>query len=135
MGDDYFFGCGMNEKGHYLFDTNGRRLNDHNIGAYGNVMLDFPIRINCLDGGLLAYDNTRQVEGRAIVSHIRGWTIVSFWDRSVDTRRNSNANFIMRGTFDFEAALERIKAVWPTIFARFTFPIVECKTELKGSDQ
>lgn len=64
-------------------------------------------------------------QGHAALHHIEGWTFVSFWDRSGDSRGNSNSTFAMRGTHDFAAVTEAARAAFPEIWARFPFEVVQ----------
>lgn len=115
MNDDFYFGCWNGKLGHYLYDSRGiARHRDPDC---------FPIRSTILDGGLLP-PNKPQTEGVATLCHINEWTIISFWDRTVDKRGGCNSSFVMRGVYDFGSACCRAKAKFPDIWNRFTFPIV-----------
>jgi hypothetical protein len=64
-------------------------------------------------------------QGQALL-HVRdGWSVISFWDRSGDTRGASNSAFLVRGehTFDEVAAIAR--EAFPRIWQRFPFDVVE----------
>lgn len=115
----YFFGC-WKECGHVLRDKHG-----YSVGEYGKNKLpaDFPIKPDSLDGSLL-YGIKEQIEGRTVLSHIGNWTIISFWDRSVDKRPGSNASFVIRGKKTLDEAKEIAKAEFPSIYNRFTFPLI-----------
>jgi hypothetical protein len=65
-----------------------------------------------------------QVEGAAHIRHKDGWTALSFWDRSVDTRGNSNSNFLAEGKHTFEEMLSIAWLHFPEIMGRFKFTIV-----------
>lgn len=124
MVECYYFGC-WDRVGHFLFAADGRRI--HCFAGVGilpcGLPKDFPVRAETLDGGLLGYEE--QVEGRTVVTHIRGWTILSFWDRSVDERPGCNSNFVMRGNLSFADALDAARTTFPKVIRRFAFPIVE----------
>jgi hypothetical protein len=64
-----------------------------------------------------------QPEGLAKLTHKDGWTLLSFWDRSVDKRNNSNSNFIQEGEFTFEQMVEQAKEKFPGIWERFKFEV------------
>ena len=74
----------------------------------------------------------RQVEGAASLHHVEGWTALAFWDRSVDRRPASNSVFVVREWLDFPAMLERARAAWPDVFARFSFPVVPGATNAEA---
>lgn len=116
MNDDFYFGCWNGNTGHYLFDPHGR--------TQWNDPQRFPFRSTILDGGLLP-PNEPQAEGVAALCHISGWTVISFWDRTVDKRGGCNSSFVMRGVHDFGSAVCRAKAKFPDIWNRFPFPIVQ----------
>jgi hypothetical protein len=64
-----------------------------------------------------------QPEGVEILHHKRGWTALSFWDRTGDERITSNSNFFADEILTFDQIVEAAKAQFPTIWARFTFPV------------
>lgn len=111
----FYFGC-IREPGHFLFCPELKRHYDPPEG--------FPCKIHILDGGLLP-PGLPQVEGRASTSHINGWTIMSFWDRSVDARYGCNSNFVLKGKFEFEEILQNSRYYFAPIFSRFAFPIFD----------
>lgn len=118
----YYFGKWASGHGHILYHGNGRQV-------YHNEMpKDFPVREHILDGGLLPPE-LPQVEGRASLTHVNGWTILSFWDRSGDKRGNSCSNFLMRGTHYFKIALLMAREGCPDLWSRITFDIVEYRRE------
>jgi len=56
--------------------------------------------------------------GCACLHYKDGWTMLSFWDRSGDPRPNSNGNFIVQGTHNFETMLSLAQIHFPTLMAR-----------------
>lgn len=115
--DAFYFGC-WDRLGHFLFDVHGRTRRE------GTLPADFPVMTHALDGAMLGYDR-QQVEGRAYVAHVRGWTILSFWDRSVDKRYACSSNFILRGTLGFDAAVAKARAAFPQVWQRYKFEVVD----------
>jgi hypothetical protein len=122
-----YFGC-VGESGHYL-----HRPDLHHSGRESQrVLQEAGIFPKC-DGGFCPgteYDEQRpwrrpgrQVEGHAKVTHLNGYTILAFWDRSVDHRGNSNSVFIENGTWTFDEMVAKAKEVFPTIWARFKFEV------------
>lgn len=118
MNDDFYFGCWNGRVGHYLYDTRGSTRSDYSPPA------GFPIRSTILDGGLLP-PGEPQTEGVATFCHINGWTVISFWDRSVDKRGGCSSSFLMKGLHDFGSACCRAKSQFPDIWNRYAFPIVQ----------
>lgn len=92
MADDMlYFGC-IKDPGHYLYDKNGRKL-------LASSIRELPFYENLLDGGLLK--NVPSTEGYGTLNVIRGWTIFSFWDRSVDSRQGSNSAALYHSVVDY----------------------------------
>lgn len=111
----YYFGKVVGEyEGHVLHDQNLRKVYSSDVPS------DFPCREGCLDGGFLP-PRSLQTEGLSALVYLNGWTILSFWDRSGDKRVNSSSAFLLRGTFSFEEVLNRAKANFPSLYARFGF--------------
>lgn len=122
----YFFGC-WGRSGHYLFVPGGCSPSKDEIEA-------LPRALRRPDGTLAPgrrrylnrpadVDSEDQVEGLAALHYVEGWTALSLWDRSVDTRLGSNSTFIVRGTLSFDEMLERSRALFPSIWARFKFAV------------
>ena len=112
----FYFGC-HREAGHYLWRPGpslaSRRLPD-----------DFPVDgPRVLDGGLLP-PNQPETEGAVTHLWLNGWTILTFWDRSVDKRGKCNSSFLARGTYSFDAAKRLFEEQFPEIVSRFKFPLV-----------
>lgn len=108
------YGC-WNDVGHYLRES--RYL-------YGDRK-DLPW--DNIDGGLCPDKINGQIQGDAILHHRDGWTAISFWDRSVDSRGGSNSNFFAEGNHSFEEMVQIAKDKFPNIMSRFKFEIVEFK--------
>jgi len=75
-----------------------------------------------IDGGLCP--KGAQIEGKALIHYKDGWTALSFWDRSVDMRGNSNSNFLADGKFTFEQMVEFAYQNFPEVTRRYKFSIV-----------
>jgi len=84
-----------------------------------------------IDGGFcpgMEDDDTRhhdvkQVQGHARLTHHNGWTILAFWDRTGDSRGNSNSAFLEQGEHSFDEMVAKAKATFPKIWERFTFEV------------
>lgn len=115
----YYFGC-IGRTGHYMFSSpmpvaleEGRACSSFTrTNPWGTQ----------IDGGLCP--GGREIQGQALIHYKAGWTALSFWDRSVDARGNSNSNFLAHGTLTFEEILRLAKERFPEVFARLHFPIV-----------
>lgn len=103
-----YFGC-VDEVGHYLFGIHGK--------SHGNAYSWISKR-----DGMLAPVFCREA-GKALLHHYDGFTIIAFWDYSVDTRPGSNSMFIIPGTKDFYGALEIANRYFPQVFKRFSFEV------------
>lgn len=113
----YYFGC-WGEPGHYLWTTSGNRVSCINNAT--------PWDWSALDCGLCP--GGIQVEGHAALHRKDGWTALAFWDRSIDTRPNSNSVFIAEGVHTAEE-MGRISSVaFPRIWARFYFQVKVVET-------
>lgn len=111
----FYFGC-WNEKGHYLHSKGGQSLGR-------NMPKDFPFPEYVLDSGFLP-PNQPEIQGVATHVHINDWTVIAFWDRTVDSRGKSNSAFIMRGEHTFDEAVAIAKTEFPQVWGRFKFQVV-----------
>lgn len=120
----FYFGCWSPSKsGHYLYFPGG-------LNAERQLPIDFPIaRYETLDGGLLP-NRLPQLEGKATFVNINGWTIITFWDFSGDSRPGSNSSFVMRGVFTFGEACGLARHAFSEIWKRFKFEVVERRLDL-----
>jgi hypothetical protein len=122
----YYFGCHQ-YPGHYM----------HRVG----MSLDWEFLERnpwgtSVDGGLCPGVNEKgeawrvqnQIEGAATLHHKDGWTALSFWDRSIDKRNACNSAFLAEGTHTFDEMLVIAREHFPTVMARFTFPIVPAES-------
>ena len=125
MSDILFFGA-WSKPGHYYWAP-GRRW------AECERILPASLQGRKLDGRLApqkrftTYPNSLiEAEGEAAVHHIEGWTVVAWWDRSVDTRPGSNSALLMRGTHTMTAVLLEAADKFPELLPRFA-TLVEVK--------
>lgn len=110
----YFHGCTGDGSGHGFHGTHERWT--------GNRTPREVVPFKSLDGGL-APKLASQTQGVAQLHHKDGWTALAFWDRSGDSRGNSNSVFIFEGTWTFDQVLVLAKEHFPESFARFDFEI------------
>jgi hypothetical protein len=74
-----------------------------------------------------------QEEGKATLTHIKGWTVLAFWDRSGDQRYGSNSAFLARGHLTFEEMIAKAKADVYNIGQRFTFEVKRPETDFAAA--
>jgi hypothetical protein len=113
----YYFGC-IERAGHYMW-LPGPRPEYSKDGDF--------VRTNpwgfAIDGSLCP--KGPEIQGQALIHHKDGWTALSFWDRSVDGRGKCNSSLLALGALTFAEMVSLFKEHFPSVFGRFTFPIVE----------
>jgi hypothetical protein len=122
------FYFGSTGDGHHLIDKDGDKF--YGASKVFTPWGSYPDGTLCPEGLVLrnlGEKSNAQPEGKALLHHKDGWTAVGFWDRSGDTRWNSNSNFLVRGTYTFDEMLALAKTQFPGIFAVIKFPITEIK--------
>jgi hypothetical protein len=110
----YYFGC-LDLSGHYMFSPDRKK---NNRFTYANPWG------TKIDGGLCPAGP--QGQGHAHLHRRDGWTALSFWDRSVDTRHTSNSTFLVHGTFSFEEMVSLAGKHFPQVINRLKFSILNC---------
>ena len=113
----YYFGC-WDQPGHYLHEPGGRVVYPEAVGpfvgggAYGSHLP--------LDGTFTPGPYSLHIEDDTAVAltHIRGWTVLAMWDRSVDTRGGCNAAFIAEGSLTGAEMWALARQHFPQIVAR-----------------
>jgi hypothetical protein len=118
----YYFGC-VDVAGHYMHAAKAPRSLEERRAEH-DVLYSNPWGTE-VDSGLCP--SGPEIEGRALLHHKDGWTALSFWDRSVDSRGKCNSNFLAKGTFDFEKMLELARENFPHVMKRFKFEIVQAQ--------
>ena len=106
----YYFGC-IDRPGHYLWEPGPRRPKDptpFDTPGFPGAKLDMNYAPK--DG-----NQPPALIGRHCVD---GWTVISFWDRSVDERRNSNSSFIAPGEHSTEEMIALAKQHFPEVIGR-----------------
>lgn len=109
----FYHGC-IGGPGHYLWK------NDREKEFYPPA--DFPVKEDYLDGGFLPH-KTPQIEGWAVLWRSARWTILAFWDRSVDNRGGCNSAFVIEGDHGFDEAVRLATEAFPKVWARFPFKV------------
>lgn len=110
----FYHGC-IGGAGHYLWDAG-----PHKCWSGGGL----PFRASILDAGLLD-PQREQAEGVVRRVVIAGWTVLAFWDRSIDSRPGSNSAFVVEGEHSTADALQVAKQNFPAVFERFRFALTE----------
>ncbi|HVJ09296.1 MAG TPA: hypothetical protein VM554_13020 [Acidisarcina sp.] len=118
--------------GHYLVGERGD-------GVYGARRGNFPWSEGDIDGSLQPWsDGTfgskheggyrrkeEAPQGVALVHHRGGWTALSFWDRSVDSRGACNSNYFAEGDFTFEQMVEMARIRFAYRWNKMGFKVAE----------
>lgn len=111
-GRAYYYGVTQGV-GHYLHDIHLR------VVSHRNTPLDFPVALIVLDGGFLPRTQGQQ-EGMCELWRNGKWTILTFWDRSGDSRMSSCSAFVFEldRDCDFDSLVQLARSLFPTIFQR-----------------
>ncbi len=108
----YYFGC-VKEVGHYWWTLGLRKIYNDKLPG--------------VDAVYCPPDSEQ--EGRAQIIYLTpnqyggAYTLISFWDYSVDSRPGSNSNFMLEGVLSFEDMKIRSKELFPEIWKRFEFEV------------
>lgn len=123
----YYFGC-WDQPGHFWRSTEyaKNRYIEDTVGPNIHPRIDGGFCPGVVHPRMSQFDRkTRpEVEGETAIHHIDGWTVMAFWDRSVDKRGACNSNFAARGTYDFEQMKDIARARFPTVMNRLKFELV-----------
>lgn len=73
-------------------------------------------------------------QGAASLHHIRGWTVLAWWDMTVDSRPASNSALLAEGMLDMPAMLGLLHVAFPTVSSRqpLSHPITLCPSSSSG---
>jgi len=115
----YYFGC-WTESGHYWRHPTNPHIKESNIERIVGDKLRIIDGVFCpghVDGDPYRR-SCPEVEGEALLTHIDGWTILGWWDRSVDHRSACNSNIIARGTWNFATMLVIGETQMPHVMKR-----------------
>lgn len=128
----FYFGP-WERAGHYLHDERGSHIwreRDYPTLPWGDET----------DGGLQPHfedcakkrssynrycNCPRGPEGVALIHHKNGWTALSFWDRSVDTRGACNSTYFAEGTFTFDEMVAMAKGRFAKRWNKMPFQVVD----------
>lgn len=123
----FYFGP-WGEPGHYMFNEHRMWVHKEEDNIPWNGQIDGRLQPGCrFEDGRWEHYDADETEGRALLHHKNGWTALSFWDRSVDTRFASNSTYFAEGTFTFEQMVEMAKARFADRWNRMKFEVVSYK--------
>jgi hypothetical protein len=118
-----YFGCRNGDVGHFMWVPGMRRApHEFALSPYPGLPWDKVDAHFAPRRGPGRYAE-EMPQGVAALHHKDGWTALSFWDRSVDSRGNSSSTFIFDAELDFAAALAAAREHFPTVVARYPFEI------------
>jgi len=102
-----YFGC-QRRSGHFFWAPNGR-----------SYLYNPPIPPDLANGFDKAHppQGTREAN-RYVVRHLHGYTVLAFWDYSVDSRPGSNSAFIAPGNITDADVLALAAEYFPDVLAR-----------------
>lgn len=116
------FGCPPGpQKGHYFRNEDGMSVDHYRIEPRLPEGYDGEFAPKTMGG-------KEMPQGVAKVTHVGGWTVLAFWDRSGDSRPNSNSGFWEPGEFSFDEMMQKAHHAFPRVIARFPFPIIDVET-------
>ena len=115
----YFFGCENGQAGHYLWSVGMNRCWDLIEKLPWGWSIDAKLAPATPEGNT----GRAEIEGHAALHHKDGWSVLAWWDRSVDKRYGSNAGLHARGTFTAEEMLALGRKYFPAVMSRFTYEI------------
>lgn len=117
----FYFGAWVGGRGHMLFEREG-------IEASKVVRNRLPWTLAELDTHLCPPADvlkSHQQPGKVALHFKKDneprpsmWTAMAFWDRSEDTRGNSNSVFLFEGVHDFDRMYELAEKVFPNVVCR-----------------
>ncbi len=118
----------LKESGHFLFHESGQKVFSFERPAIGipwkDEEIDGPLQPGHPDPADRLQRRTRPMcEGEALIHHKDGWTALSLWDFSVDTRPGSSSTYIAKGTFTFEEMVELAKTRFTVRWNKMGFPV------------
>lgn len=108
----YFFGC-VRTVGHSLISPAAEVRESECSAPWRVGEIDQAMQPGCTRGVGSHLTGGAQLLGVARLHHRNGWTMLSCWDRSVDSRPGSNANFMIEGKHDFETMLALVAETFP----------------------
>lgn len=116
------------EAGHFFFDENGWQLMRDEVRK---LPWQYELDGTLQPGQVLWRGHWVQrgpmIQGEALLHHKDGWTAISMWDSSVDTRPGCSSTYIAKGIFTFDEMIAMAKERFPERWNRMKFPVVLAK--------
>lgn len=111
-----YYGC-WDDTGHYYYDEHGMSMSRREMDR----LMKMPWGIYEVDGGMQPRNN--QVEGEAVLVCKEDWTVLTFWDRTIDHRPGSLSAYVAKGTFTFDQMVAMAKARFSVRWNRMKFEV------------
>jgi hypothetical protein len=111
-----YYGC-WDDSGHYYYDEHGMSMT-RRAAALATKM---PWGIYDIDGAMQPRHHHR--EGEALLACKGGWSVLTFWDRSIDTRPGSLSAYFAEGTFTFDEMVELAKTRFAVRWNKMKFQV------------
>ena len=129
----------LKESGHFMFYENGQEVSPHRLADTIT-----PWKANDIDGtlqpGMILWrehwvkeserGGRSWREGEAVIHHKDGWTALSFWDSTIDTRPGCSSTYIAEGIFTFEQMVELAKDRFAERWNKMRFEVKFIKPDL-----
>lgn len=119
MSEAFYFGC-VGTSGHHLHTPDLRTAS--RAGPFTPAMLDTPFCPG-MTPDARGMTPREQPEGVARLTHVEGWTVLAFWDRSIDNRHGSHSTYVLRGTLAYDDAARLAREAFPRVWARYRFDV------------
>jgi hypothetical protein len=122
----YYFGC-WDDSGHYWHTSNikpylpSRKIDERVPEGLRRGKIDSGFCPGVLRGE--KYRNQPEEVGDARITHMDGWTVMAWWDRSIDHRPGSNSAIVAEGKWDLTCMMEIGNVQFSSIMKRQTSPI------------
>lgn len=113
------------ESGHYFFYETGEPVYSEERKKLGwkDHEIDGVMQPGCPDPSDRLQRHGPRIQGEALLHHRDGWTALSFWDSSVDTRPGCSSTYIAKGIFTFEKMVELSKTRFAVRWNRMKFAV------------
>jgi len=109
----YFHGC-RTDKGHFLYKSGD---SSYKLGFDLSKILG-----RHLDSGFAPCDRLTggyEEQFKAMITWTSGYTVIAFWDRTIDQRHASNSAFVVDENMCFANMVPLCKDAFPEVFARY----------------
>lgn len=121
----------LKESGHFLFYENGEQVSPHRLA---DTITPWGREIDgTLQPGMILWrdhwinESSRGGRswqyGEAVIHHKEGWTALSFWDSTIDTRPGCSSTYLAQGTFTFEQMVELAKERFAERWGKMKFEV------------